>query len=73
MQLGDQYRLLPAQDQQFTAIQYVSKDKTEGVLFVFRTHIPEPAVLPPVYLQGLDPPFNTRSKASKAFAPARHG
>ena len=31
------------------------KDKQEGVLFAFRTHLPEPARLPPVYLQGLDP------------------
>lgn len=32
-----------------------SKDGSEGVLFVFRTHIPEPAQLPVVYLRGLDP------------------
>jgi hypothetical protein len=32
----------------------VSKDKQEGVLFAFRTHIPEPADLPPIYLRGSD-------------------
>jgi alpha-galactosidase len=55
VQLGDQYRLLPAQGQDFTAVQYVSKDKAEGVLFVFRVHLPEPARVPPVYLRGLEP------------------
>ncbi|HHY53964.1 MAG TPA: alpha-galactosidase, partial [Chloroflexi bacterium] len=55
VQLGDQYRLLPAQGQHFTAVQYVSKDKAEGVLFVFRVHLPEPARIPPIYLRGLDP------------------
>lgn len=55
VQLGDQYRLLPAQGQDFTAVQYVSKDKAESVLFVFRVHLPEPARVPPVYLRGLEP------------------
>jgi alpha-galactosidase len=55
VQLGDQHRLLPAQGQDFTAVQYVSKDKTEGVFFAFRVHIPEPARLPPIYLRGLEP------------------
>ena len=55
VQFGDQYRLLPAQGQDFTAVQYVSKDKMEGVLFVFRVHMPEPARMAPVYLRGLEP------------------
>jgi alpha-galactosidase len=55
VQLGDQYRLLPAQGSAFTAWQYVSKDRQEAVLFAFRTHMREPAAIPPVYLQGLDP------------------
>ncbi|MCB0054099.1 MAG: alpha-galactosidase, partial [Caldilinea sp.] len=55
VQLGDQYRLLPAQSQDFTAVQYVSKDKAESVLFAFRVHIPEPARIPPIYLRGLEP------------------
>ncbi len=55
IQLGDQYRLLSPQAGAYSAVQYVSKDKSEGVLFVFRTHIPEPAQLPMIYLRGLDP------------------
>ena len=54
VQLGEQYRLLPAQGQAFTAWQYMSEDKGEGVLFAFRTHLPEPVIPPPVYLQGLE-------------------
>jgi alpha-galactosidase len=55
VQLGDQYRLLPAQGKAYTAWQYVSKDRDEAVLFAFRTHMREPAPIPPIYLQGLDP------------------
>ncbi len=55
VQLGDQYRLLPAQGQEYTAVQYVSKDKAEGVLFAFRVHMPEPARIPSIYLRGLAP------------------
>jgi alpha-galactosidase len=55
VQLGDQYRLLPAQGSTFTATLYVSKAQDAGVLFAFRTHIPEPVDLPPIYLRGLDP------------------
>ena len=55
VQLGDQYRLLPAQGSTFTAVQYMSKDKQAGVFFAFRTHIPEPVSLAPVYLRGLEP------------------
>lgn len=54
VQLGDQFRLLSPQQSPFSAIQYMSKDRSEGVLFVFRTHIPEPVMLPPVRLRGLD-------------------
>jgi alpha-galactosidase len=55
VQLGDQYRLLPGQGKGYTAWQYVAKDKGEAVLFAFRTHMREPASIPPIYLQGLDP------------------
>lgn len=55
IQLGDQYRLRSPQNHPFSAVQYVSKDRAEGVLFVFRTHIPEPAQLPLIYLRGLEP------------------
>ena len=54
VQLGDQFRLLSPQQSPFSAVQYLSKDRSEGVLFVFRTHIPEPVMLPPVRLRGLD-------------------
>jgi alpha-galactosidase len=70
VQLGDQYRLLPAQGRAFTAWQYMSKDKGEGVLFAFRTHLPEPAKLPPIYLQGLDP---QATYAIDGFDEARSG
>lgn len=54
VQFGDQYRLRPAQKQAFSAVQYVSKDRSEAVLFAFRTHIARPTTLPPVLLRGLD-------------------
>lgn len=54
VQLGDQFRLLSPQQSPFSAVQYMNKDRSEGVLFVFRTHIPEPVMLPPVRLRGLD-------------------
>ena len=34
---------------------YVSDDQTEAVLFAFRVYIPDPAILPPIYLRGLQP------------------
>jgi alpha-galactosidase len=55
IQLGDQYRLRSPQAGPFSAVQYVNKDRSQGVLFAFRTHMPEPAQLPPLYLRGLDP------------------
>jgi alpha-galactosidase len=61
---------LPTQGQSFTAWQYMSKDKGEGVLFAFRTHLPEPAKLPPIYLQGLDPQANY---TIEGFSEARSG
>lgn len=54
IQFGDQYRLYPAQGSGYTAVQYVSKDQQEGVLFVFRTHLPHPSNMPHLYLRGLD-------------------
>jgi alpha-galactosidase len=56
IQEGDLYRLRSAQTGNgFSAVQYVSKDKAESVLFAFRTLIPDPANLPPLRLRGLDP------------------
>jgi len=55
VQLGNQYRLISPQEQAFSAVQYVDKARSEAVLFVFRTYLPDPAQLPQVYLRGLDP------------------
>lgn len=55
IQSGDLYRLRSAQQHAFSAVEYVSKDRAEAVLFAFRTHIPDPIELPPLYLRGLDP------------------
>ena len=76
VQLGDQYRLNLAQTNPFSAVQYVSKDKTEGVLFAFRVHIPDFAnvvKLPPVYLRGLEPDAFIPWKDSMNFAQAKPG
>ena len=55
VQLGMQYRLLSAQKNAYSALQYVSPDKAQGVLFVFRVHTPEKYNIPQIYLRGLDP------------------
>jgi alpha-galactosidase len=55
IQFGDLYRLRSPQSQPFSAVQYVAKDRSEAVLFAFRTHMPPRAQLPPLYLRGLDP------------------
>jgi alpha-galactosidase len=56
VQMGDQYRLRSAQaGQGFSAVQYMSKDQSEGVLFAFRTHIPEPSAPLLLRLRGLNP------------------
>jgi alpha-galactosidase len=73
IQFGDLYRLRSPQAGAFSALQYVSQDKSEAVLFAFRTHqpmapIPEP--LPPLYLRGLDP--NARYTV-EGFRGARSG
>jgi alpha-galactosidase len=55
VQLGGQYRLRSPQHHSFSALQYVAKDRSESILFAFRTHLPEAATLPLLYLRGLDP------------------
>jgi len=55
IQYGDQYRLISPQAHGYSAVQYMGKDAQDGVLFVFRTHLTEPAVLPVIYLRGLHP------------------
>ena len=54
VQAGDLYRLRSPQAHPFSALQYMSTDRTEGVLFAFRTHVPDPVELPLLYLRGLD-------------------
>jgi alpha-galactosidase len=63
VQGGDLYRLLNFTEQApFAALQYVTADKTEGVVFAFRTYTPqflaaydESIFIPPLRLKGLDP------------------
>jgi alpha-galactosidase len=58
IQFGDLYRLRSPQEESFSALQYVSQDQKEAVLFSFRTHqpfVPIPEAQPPIYLRGLNP------------------
>ncbi len=58
IQFGDLYRLRSPQEHSFSALQYVSKDKKEAVLFAFRSHqplVPHLEFQPPLYLRGLEP------------------
>jgi alpha-galactosidase len=51
---GDCYRLRSSQEHPYSAVQYLSKDRKTGVVFLFRTHLPLYTQLPTIYLQGLD-------------------
>ncbi|GHO46126.1 alpha-galactosidase [Ktedonospora formicarum] len=55
VQFGDLYRLRSPQLHAFSALEYMTKDRSEGALFAFRTQIPNPTELPLLYLRGLDP------------------
>jgi alpha-galactosidase len=55
VQFGDLYRLRSAQKYTLSAVQYISKDRSESVVFAFRTLLPHPAQLPKLYLRGLEP------------------
>lgn len=58
IQFGDLYRLRSPQENAFSALQYVSKDKKEALLFAFRAHqnyIPHLEACPPLPLRGLNP------------------
>ncbi|WP_058301994.1 alpha-galactosidase [Gorillibacterium timonense] len=55
IQEGLQYRLLSPREGNLTAVQYVSPDQNEAVLFVFSVHQSNADPIPPVYLQGLQP------------------
>lgn len=52
---GDQYKLLPAAKGGLSAVQYLNKDKCEGLLLMFRTYVPDPINQPWVHLRGLEP------------------
>lgn len=70
VQFGDLYRLRSPQEHAFSALEYLTKDCAEGLLFVFRTHIPDPATLPLLYPRGLDP---AARYTIEGFAEARSG
>jgi alpha-galactosidase len=53
IQFGDLYRLRSAQQDAVSALQYVTKDQSESVAFVFRTFLSHPAQMPMLYLKGL--------------------
>jgi len=54
VQNGELFRLKSPIKGAFSALEYLSPDRTEGVLFAFRTHLSEPVVLPPLRLAGLE-------------------
>ncbi len=59
VQYGDQYRLLPAQGGAYSAVQYMARDKREGVLFTYCTQMHGrtlgDAPYPTIRLRGLLP------------------
>ncbi|MBE2268603.1 MAG: alpha-galactosidase, partial [Anaerolinea sp.] len=55
VQFGDLYRLRPADQQGFTAVQYISKDQREGVLLAFRTFVGQHEPSLTLRLRGLIP------------------
>jgi alpha-galactosidase len=55
VQFGDQYRLCSPLEGPFSAVEYVSKDRCEAVLFAFRTHQARLVTLPMLRLRGLEP------------------
>lgn len=55
VQAGDLFRLRSPAASPISALQYVSKDRSASLLFVFRTHMPPQLALPPILLRGLDP------------------
>ena len=52
---GDQYRIGSPQHDAISAVQYMARDGSEGVLFAFRTLIPEPVDAPVIRLRGMIP------------------
>jgi len=53
VQLGDLYRLKSSLGGGYSAVQYVSKDMKEAVIFVFRTWIPRPGQSVTIFPRGL--------------------
>lgn len=70
IQFGDLFRLWSPQRHPYAAVQYVARDRSEAVLFAFRTHMPPRAQLPPLKLRGLDPDARY---SVEGFAAARSG
>lgn len=54
VQSGDLYRLRSPQEHAFSALEYMTRDRSEGVLFAFRTQIADPVELPVLYPRGLE-------------------
>lgn len=73
VQFGDLYRLRSPQEHAFSALEYLTRDRNEGVIFAFRTHIPEPVILPLLYPSGLEPEARytiegfTRARSGQAW------
>jgi alpha-galactosidase len=55
IQGGELHWLRTPQAHPFSALMYVARDRSEAVLFAFRTHLPPRFQLPPLHLRGLDP------------------
>jgi len=50
---GDRYLLRSARNHAYSAIEYLNKDKTRGIIFVFQTFQTPPWKTPTLHLQGL--------------------
>lgn len=55
VQKGDLYRLTSTRKESYSAVEYISKDKTEILLFTFSIKRPLSVQNPIIYLKGLDP------------------
>jgi alpha-galactosidase len=55
IQGGELHRLRSPHEHAFSAVQYVAPDRSEAVLFAFRTFLPPRTRLPALQLRGLDP------------------
>jgi alpha-galactosidase len=55
VQQGNQYRLQSAFQSSDSSVLYVNQDRSEAVLFAFRTHVPTLETAPSLRLRGLEP------------------